>query len=193
VARLENGARFVDTRPGTAFAEAHVPGSLNVPLEDSFGSYVGWLVPFDTPLVLVADDAAARAEATVQLFRIGYDRVLGYLDGGIDAWAGLGRPVSSYTVTGLAELVRQAREDGGQILDVRQRSEWEAGHLPGSRHCFVGDLPSRLPELLGGGQLTVACASGYRSSMAASLLHAAGADVRLVAGGGVSDALRRLG
>jgi len=164
-----------------------------VPMDESFGSYVGWLVPFGTPLVLVAEDAAARAEAVVQLFRIGYDRVLGHLDGGVDAWEDAGRPVSSFPAVDLADLVTLARGDGGRILDVRQRAEWDAGHLPGSRHCFVGDLPSRLPELLGGGQLTVACASGYRSSMAASLLHAAGADVRLVAGGGVSDALRRLG
>jgi rhodanese-related sulfurtransferase len=188
---LEAGARLVDTRPGGPFARGHVPGSLSVPLEDSFGSYVGWLVPFGTPLVLVADDAGSRAEAAVQLFRIGVDRVLGYLDGGVDAWADAGRPVSSYPVAGLPELVTQAREDARRVLDVRQRAEWETGHLPGSRHCFVGDLPARLPELVGAGPLTVVCASGYRSSMAASLLHSAGATVRLVADGGVPDALRR--
>ena len=192
-AHVAAGARLVDAREGTAFATAHVPGSLNVPLEDSFASYVGWLVPFDTPIVLVAPDAEARAEATTQLFRIGYDRLLGYLDGGIDAWAASGRAVSSYPLASVEALVAEAREADGRVLDVRQQPEWDAGHLPGSRHCFVGDVPTRLPELLGTGEVVVACASGYRAAMAASLLHAAGARVRLVARGGVPNALRRTG
>lgn len=191
-ARVAAGARLVDAREGAAFARAHVPGSLNVPLEDSFASYVGWLVPFGTPVVLVAPDAEARSEASTQLFRIGYE-VRGYLDGDVDAWSGSGRPTSSYPVASVADLVAEVRDEPGRVLDVRQRGEWDAGHLPGSRHCFVGDVPARLPELVGGGEIVVACASGYRSAMAASLLHAAGARVRLVARGGVPNALRRTG
>lgn len=191
-AAVRAGARLVDGREGAAFAEAHVPGSLDVPLEDSFASYVGWLVPFGTPVVLVADEPAERAEAVVQLFRIGYD-VLGWLDGGVDAWRDSGRPTSSYPVATLDELVRQAASGATGILDVRQRSEWDAGHLPGSEHGFVGELPARLPGLIGRGPLTIACASGFRASIAASLLHGAGARVRLVARGGVPEALQRLG
>ena len=93
----------------------------------------------------------------------------------------------------MEDLVAEARDGSGRVLDVRQRAEWDAGHLPGSRHCFIGDVPARLPELLGTGEVVVACASGYRSAMAASLLHAAGARVRLVARGGVPNALRRIG
>jgi rhodanese-related sulfurtransferase len=78
-----------------------------------------------------------------------------------------------------------------RILDVRQRTEWEDGHLPGSRHRFVGDLPEHLPELARAGETLVTCASGYRASMAASLLDAAGGTVRVVTDGGVPDALRR--
>ena len=192
-AHVAAGARLVDAREGAAFAQAHVPGSLNVPLEDSFASYIGWLVPFGTPIVLVAPDAEARAEATTQLFRIGYDRVFGFLDGGIDAWAASGRSVSTYPLASVEDLVAEARDGSGRVLDVRQRAEWDAGHLPGSRHCFIGDVPARLPELQGTGEVVVACASGYRSAMAASLLHAAGARVRLVARGGVPNALRRMG
>lgn len=187
------GGRLVDAREGTAFAQGHVPGSLNVPLEDAFGSYVGWLVPFGTPIVLVAQDASATSEAATQLFRIGYDRILGRLDGSLDAWTTSGRPVSSYPVASLDDLVATAREDPASVLDVRQRAEWDAGHLPGSRHCFVGDVPSRMPELVGAGSTLVTCASGHRSAMAASLLQAAGVPVRLVANGGVPDALPRAG
>jgi glyoxylase-like metal-dependent hydrolase (beta-lactamase superfamily II)/rhodanese-related sulfurtransferase len=184
---LAGGTRLVDAREGAAFAQAHVTGSLNVPLEDSFGSYVGWLVPFGTPIVVIALDAAARSEIATQLFRIGFD-VHGYLDGGIDAWATTGGPVSSYPVATLDDLVAALP---GRILDVRQRTEWEAGHLQGSRHLFIGDLPEHLPELVRAGETLVTCASGHRASMAASLLDAAGGAIRVVADGGVPDALAR--
>jgi rhodanese-related sulfurtransferase len=183
----------VDARDGAAFAAGHVQGSLNSPLEGSFGSYVGWVVPFDTRIVLVADGPHDRAEATLQLFRIGYDRVVGYLDGGVDAWAGSGCPLATYPLATLEELVSEARGGGGRVLDVRQRREWDTGHLEGSRHCFVGDLPTRLHELGAAGELLVACASGHRSAIAASLLDAAGIPVRLLARGGVPDAMRALG
>lgn len=190
--RIAEGAAMVDGRAGEAFAAAHVPGALNVPLEASFGSYVGWLLPFGTRIVLVTDDEAARSEAAVQLWRIGFDAVEGYLDGGVDAWLGSGRETSSYPLASVADLVGAARVDASSILDVRQATEWDAGHLPGSRHCFVGDLPERISDLRDSEPLIVACASGYRSAMAASLLHAAGASVRLVARGGVPNALRHL-
>ena len=187
-----SGARLVDARPGADFAAAHVAGSLNVPLEDSFASYVGWLVPFGTPIALIADASDVVTEATTQLFRIGYE-VLGALDGGVDAWAASSRPVISYPVATVADVIEEARAGGGRILDVRQRAEWDAGHVPGSRHCFVGDLPLHLSDLASAEETIVACASGHRSAMAASLLDAAGASVRLVARGGVPNALRRMG
>ncbi|HZD80765.1 MAG TPA: rhodanese-like domain-containing protein, partial [Actinomycetota bacterium] len=128
-------------------------------------------------------------KAVLQLFRIGFERVLGHLEGGVEAWRASGREIASYPLVGVDELARSAAEDPERIMDVRQRDEWEAGHLPGTRHLFVGDLPGRLGELPTDVPLTVACASGYRASMAASLLARAGNPVRLVAEGGVPDAL----
>ena len=190
--RLERGARLVDARAGAAFASAHVPGSLNSPLEDTFASYVGWLVPFGTQIVLLADGADARAEATVQLFRIGYEPLAGYLDGGVDTWADSGRRLSAYPTATVDDLRAITEREAGRILDVRQRREWDEGHVEGSRHCFVGDLPTRLRELSGAGELVVACVSGHRSSIAASVLDAAGLPVRLVAEGGMPDLLPAL-
>jgi rhodanese-related sulfurtransferase len=129
----------------------------------------------------------------VQLFRIGFDDVPGYLDGGMDAWIASGRPTRSYPVATLDDLIGEARLGGRAILDVRQRNEWEQGHLPGSRHTFVGDLPRRIHELLGLDTVMVACATGHRSAIAASMLDAADVPVRLVARDGVPAALRRLG
>ncbi len=188
---LAAGAWLVDTRDGAAFAGAHVPASLNVPLEASFASYVGWLVPFGAPIALLVPDPAALLEASTQLFRIGYERLEGYVDGGIDAWRTSGRGIASYPTIEVGRLVDELdRGEAGDVVDVRQRSEWEAGHLDGSRHVFVGDVPDRLDEFDPTTRSTVVCASGYRSAMAASVLDRAGVPVRLVSRSGVPRALR---
>jgi rhodanese-related sulfurtransferase len=190
---LAAGARLVDVRDGAAFAERHVAGSLNVPLEPSFSSYVDWLVPFATPLVLSVADDEALEEACVQLRRIGWDAILGHLVGGVGAWAASGRATSSFPTVRVDQLVDELGADrAGEILDVRQDTEWDEGHLEGSTHVFVGDLPERLGGFDPRERQTVVCASGYRSSMAASLLDGAGVPVRLVARSGVPRALRSL-
>lgn len=190
--QLEGGAKLVDARDGAAFAAAHVAGSLSIPFEPSFASYVGWLLPFGMPVILLAPDGDVLADATMQLRRIGWDAIPGHLAGGIDAWQASGRATASYPAITLDGFVDELAEgDARDVLDVRQRSEWDAGHLEGSRHLFVGDLPEQLDQF-GSAPQTIVCASGYRSSMAASLLDGAGVDVRLVVGGGVPRALRLL-
>jgi rhodanese-related sulfurtransferase len=187
VTARDAGARVVDGRPRQAFAAAHIPGSLNVELLDSFASYVGWLVDFEAPLVLVLPDPVDEAadEAHVQLFRIGREQVAGVLDGGIDAWAAAGHPTSSYPTTTMAEVEREiARGNAPRLLDVRQPFEWrDEGTVAGSTTIFVADLADRLGEL-DGDAYTVLCKSGQRAAMAASLLDEAGTGVRLVARGG---------
>lgn len=190
---MRRGASLVDAREGAAYAAVHAPGSLNVPIAESFASYVGWLVPFGDEVVLVVPDHRALVDAATQLFRIGYDRVTGYLEGGIDGWGASGRDVRSYPTMSAQDLVEDIRRgEAGDVIDVRQRSEWEAGHLQGSRHVFVGDVPDRLDAFDRDAVNTVVCASGYRSAMAASVLDRAGVPVRLVARGGVPRALRLL-
>ena len=95
------GAHLVDGRPRADFAAGHVPGSLNIELGDTFASYVGWFVPFGAPVALVLPEPLDEAleEATVQLFRIGYDRVAGALAGGVAAWAASGAPLDAYPTT----------------------------------------------------------------------------------------------
>jgi hydroxyacylglutathione hydrolase len=192
-ALLEAGVRLVDARDGASFARAHVPGSLNVPLEESFASYVGWLLPFGAPVALLVPDDPALLEASTQLFRIGYEPVEGRLHGGIDAWRDSGREIASYPTVSVEDLLDElGRGEAPDVVDVRQRSEWDAGHLDGSRHVFVADVPARIGDLDRGRPLTIACASGYRSAMAASLLDRAGLPVRLVPRRGIPSALRRM-
>jgi len=182
---VTRGATLVDGRDRLAFAAGHVPGSINVELGADFASYVGWLVPFGKPVVLVLPDPAEEAavEAVTQLLRIGYDWVSGWLGGGgVDAWRAAGRELARYDVTALGDA---ASADDATILDVRQPNEWrDEGVIPGSRQIFVADLPARMAELPRDRPVTVICRSGYRASIAASLLDGAGFDVRLIARSG---------
>jgi hydroxyacylglutathione hydrolase len=191
-ARQEAGLWVVDTRWRVQFARAHIPGSVNVELGDTMGSYVGWIVPFGEPLILVLADhvEGSLEEAITQLLRIGYVRVEGYLQGGIEAWWADGRPLASYRVAGLDELCRSTRAGTvGNLLDVRQQTEWDEAHAADSQHIFVGDLLDHLGEVPRDKESWAICATGFRASMAASLLDRAGAPVRLVDGTGVSDFL----
>lgn len=182
------GAWLIDVRDRWAFAERHVRGSLNVELGDDLAAYVGWLVPFDAPLCLIVDDPAQEGETALELMRIGYDRVLGHLDGGIATWDEAGRAVGSFETTGWEELQAAARGEGAgpaRILDVRQPSEWAGGAIEGSRRVFVADLPDVVGTLEKDEPWIVACRTGVRAAIAASLLDAAGVPVRPVSDGGV--------
>jgi glyoxylase-like metal-dependent hydrolase (beta-lactamase superfamily II)/rhodanese-related sulfurtransferase len=191
VDRVTAGAWVVDGRPRGEFAAAHLPGSLNIELSETFAAYVGWLLPFDAPLVLVvpAPETEATSEAASQLHRIGFDHVLGVLGGGVDAWQQSGQQLSTYpTTTGQEVVDEQRRGEAGELLDVRQPIEWrDDGTVPGARTIFVGELPARLAELPRDRRITVLCRSGQRAAIAASLLAGAGFEVRLVAEGGAPD------
>jgi hydroxyacylglutathione hydrolase len=187
------GAWIVDGRWRVAFARAHVPGSINPELNDTFGSYVGWAVPFDAPIALVLPEPEEETlpAALTQLGRVGYDHVVGYLRGGVEAWRSAGFPVESYRVAGLEELCRAFRSGAaGHVLDVRQRTEWDTGHIPGSQHVFVGDLPARMGEIPRDGEVWTICATGHRAALATSMLDREGIQARLVEGTGVPDFLK---
>ena len=178
----------MDIRDRWSFAAAHVPGSINVELGDVFASFVGWVVPFGVPIVLVVPEGGDRygQDALTQLLRIGYERVGGYLAGGIPAWLATGRTARSYLAAEVDDLRRASATDAPpMVLDVRQPSEWAQGVIPGSVQLFVGDLPGRVDELPKDREIWIICRSGYRAAIAASLLDAAGNRVRPVVREGV--------
>ncbi|MGP1674333.1 MAG: rhodanese-like domain-containing protein, partial [Candidatus Limnocylindrales bacterium] len=188
---VEAGAVIVDGRSRADFAAGHVPAALNIELTDSFASYVGWFVAFRAPIVLVlpAPQEAALTEAATQLFRIGYDRIQGVLDGGIEAWVAGGARLDRYPVTTIA-ATRDALASGAHLhlLDVRDPFEWrDEGEVPGAIQLSLGDLPGRLDSLPRDAPMTVMCRTGSRASIAASMLDAADFDVQLVSIGGAPD------
>ncbi|HET7181693.1 MAG TPA: MBL fold metallo-hydrolase [Candidatus Limnocylindrales bacterium] len=188
------GATIVDARGRAAFAAGHIRGALNIELDGTFAGYVGWLLPFASKVLFVLPEGRpdALATATTELLRIGYEWVPGFLEGGMDAWATSGREVATYKTTTMREMhddraSGEGAEDGRVLLDVRQPIEWQQdGVVPGAERIFVADLPGRLGELPPGAPVTVFCKSGSRASIAASLLDAAGVDVRVVTEGGAA-------
>jgi glyoxylase-like metal-dependent hydrolase (beta-lactamase superfamily II)/rhodanese-related sulfurtransferase len=190
-AAVAAGAHLVDARARARFAASHLPGSVNIELNDTFASYVGWFVPFGAAVALVLPDPVPDAleEATIQLFRIGYDRIAGVLAGGLAAWEASGGTTESYPTTTIGALHAQALAGAsGYALDVRDPHEWrEDGVVPGAMRIPLGDLADQLASMPRDAPVTVMCKSGARASIAASLLDAAGVDVRLIARGGAPD------
>jgi hydroxyacylglutathione hydrolase len=183
------GAWVIDARDRTEFAAGHIPGSLNIELNEAFGTYVGWLAPFGARLVLVLPDPLDESapEAVSQLIRIGWDALAGQLTGGVEAWVAAGYPLRTYAVAAMRELFERRVRDGHaiRVLDVRQPAEWrDEGTIPDSLRIFVADLPARIGELSPDDELWVVCTTGHRAAIAASLLDRAQIPVRLVSRGG---------
>jgi hydroxyacylglutathione hydrolase len=177
----------VDLRPPAEHALAHIPGSVSIPAGSSFGTWLGWVVEPDRPLVLVLEDPADWDDAVRQALRVGYEQVQGHLRGGFAAWAESGGPLESsgrLTVDQLADRLAPGGDEAPVVIDVRQANEYADGHVPGAWHIAAGSLLDRLGDLPRDRPIVTMCASGYRSSVAASLLRRAGYhDVAWVASG----------
>jgi glyoxylase-like metal-dependent hydrolase (beta-lactamase superfamily II)/rhodanese-related sulfurtransferase len=184
VARLAGaGAWVVDVRPVKAFAAAHVPGSVSIPLRPQFASWLGWVVPGDVPLVFVLEDSQDREGLIRQARNIGYEDILGELEGGIDAWRAAGRPLETTPVL-------PAEQANGAIIDVRQQAEYAAGHIPGAGNVELGSIAD---AHLADGAVSVMCGHGERAMTAASLLARRGRGDVTVLTGGPEDWARRHG
>ncbi|HEU0113972.1 MAG TPA: rhodanese-like domain-containing protein, partial [Thermomicrobiales bacterium] len=181
-ARQAAGALVVDARPAAAFAAGHIPGAASVALGPNFAIWAGWLTPYDRDVTLVLGDDAEFEAARTELRRIGIDRVAGYMAGGMAAWTAAGKPVEMMATIEVVDLASELANY--RVLDVRDRTEWAAGHIPGAINAPAGDLAQGAPASDGTGPVAVVCSTGFRSTVAASLLQRRGArDVVNVAGG----------
>ena len=173
--RIDAGEWVVDLRARRAFAAGHVAGTLSFDLDGSFATYLGWLIPWSTPLTLLGQTAEQVAEAQRELVRIGIDRPAAAATGRPGDWAG-GGALRSYPVADFADLESVRRHRPVVILDVRRDQEWDASHISGAIHIPLHQLPARLAEVPAG-EVWVHCEAGYRASVAASFLDAAGRTV----------------
>ncbi len=179
------GVAVIDTRDAAAYGGAHIPGSLNIGFEKQLANWVGMSVAPGTKLLLVAADRERASAMRLELFRIGYDDILGHLAGGMAAWTVSGRPVASLPQMSVHALAAALDGDAPPLLlDVRTEAEWEDGHVAKALHRPFADILERGPDVCLTGPVAVICGSGYRSNIIGSALARAGcADVRSVAGG----------
>jgi hydroxyacylglutathione hydrolase len=176
--RIHAGEWVVDLRSRTAYARAHLAGTVNLEVGDSFATYLGWTLPWGTPVTLVGDTPQEVAEAQRQMVRIGIDRPAGAADGAINVW-GAGGEVRSYSTATFADLADAHEAGDVVILDVRRDDEWAEGSIYGAVHIPLHDLEARMGEVPDA-ELWVHCASGYRASIAGSLLDRAGRTVTVI-------------
>lgn len=191
-AGLEHGIPLVDGRSRSAFAREHIPGALNIELDSAFSTYVGWLLPFNQPLMLLIEDEEGRREAAVQLIRIGYEQFEGYLDGGLSAWKAAALPTEAFELIDVETLYRRWQKHTPMtILDVRRDEEWRAGHIPHAEHLHLAEMPQRIDEVPHDEPVSLICRTGHRAEIAASMLAATGRTVIAVGQGGMADWIER--
>jgi hydroxyacylglutathione hydrolase len=176
----DDGGIVLDVRPVPDYAAGHLPDAVSIPLRAQFATWLGWLISPDSALVVVRNPDQDPDEVAWQALKIGYERLVGELDGGMPSWVAAGQPVWS------TELVTPEAIQGRQLLDVRQDSEFRSGHLPDATHVELGALAAAA-DRLAPGPTVLMCGHGERAAGAASLLERAGHHHLAVLVGGPDD------
>ena len=178
------GSVILDVRSPDAFGGAHIPGSFNIGAGPNLSLWAGWVLPYEGDIFVVGDDSSSDLEdVRKSLVRVGHDRIAGHLQGGINAWIAAGFELAHLPQISVREL-HEAVSHGRTVLDVRSPGEWKVGHIASALHIPLGDLSQRLGDLSHSKPLDVICGSGYRSSIACSILQKTGfSEIRNTIGG----------
>lgn len=181
---IEDGVPALDVRSPEQFAASHVPRSINIALSGQFASWAGSLLGLKSRPVLIGDGPEMLAEARVRLARVGIEDIYGYLRDGVSGWKAAGLALSTIKQITVTELNRRLSEQKLHVVDVRRSSEWETGHLEAAELWPLDRFREALPSLDHSAAIAVHCKSGYRSTIACSLLMRSGyRDVVNVVGG----------
>ncbi len=173
-ALLESETMVIDTRPAASFAAKHIPGTINVPA-NLLNTWAGWFVDYERPIYLIADSTAV-SEAVHDLVAIGIDKIAGYFETAvIDTLTKTGITPQTYKVATPDKLSEKMLNGDVLVVDVRNQTEWDEGHIPGARHVMLGYLMEHADEIVNGLPIVVQCRSGSRSAIGASILQAKGA------------------
>ena len=180
------GAQILDVRDAAEYAKGHLSGSINIGLGGQYATWAGTVLDRAKPIVIIAEPGREQ-EAAVRLGRIGFDHVKGYLQGGMEALAArpdlLGR-TERVSAPMMAEELASA--DPPLLLDIRNPREWATEHIAGSVNIPLNHLQERIAEIPRDRRIAVHCAGGYRSSIAASILHRSGITNLIEMAGGLA-------
>ncbi len=183
--QIVNGAIILDTRDTAAFGGVHIPGSINIGLASQTANWIGMVIEPEANLILIVSDEKVYDQMRIQLHRIGYDNIVGYLYGGIAAWQEAGYSIEHLWQISAAKLREKLKgRDHEHLLDVRTQAEWESGHIKAARHFPLPEILKQAPALPKEEEIIVACGMGYRGNIAASYLRGKGfKHVHSLAGG----------
>jgi len=170
--KIKAGATVLDLRSKEAFASAHIPNSISIPMTPQVSTWAGWILPYPNPIVLVLEEEEHLESAVKQLLRIGYDAIAGFLKGGIREWEISGYDLSSLHALSAKELHKDL--DNRFVLDIRSQGEWDNGHIQGAHFLYGGEILERMVEVPKDRDVAVICGSGFRASVVSSLLKRAG-------------------
>ena len=173
----ETGAMILDTRHAETFAIGFVPNSINIGIDGNFAPWVGALIPDIKQEILLVTDPGREKEVVTRLARVGYDFVIGYLDGGFDAWKNAGLETDQIEQVSVTELAERIQNDKNlHVLDVRKESEFFSEHVQNAENAPLDDVNSSMTQVDKNKTYYVHCAGGYRSMIFASILRARGYD-----------------
>ncbi len=180
---------LLDTRPAAEFTEGFIPGSVFIGLEGRFAEWAGSLLPFDKPIILITP-VGMEKETNIRLSRVGFDKMIGYLDGGFETWKNAGEKIDLIISVEADELIMDLPHDPNlTVVDVRRETEFADGHLPDALNLPLSDMIdiAELAQFEDHQNLYVHCAGGYRSVIASSLLKRQGVhNLRNIEGGWAS-------
>ena len=185
VAANETGAMLLDTRDAESFAKGFVPNAINIGIDGNFAPWVGALIPDIRQEILLITEPGREKEVVTRLARVGYDYVIGYLDGGFDAWKKAGMETDVIQRVDAAELGnRLQRGEHLNILDVRKASEYFSEHVVDAENAPLDFINDSMAQVDKNKTYFVHCAGGYRSMIFASILRARGFDNLIEVRGG---------
>ena len=161
----KDGVKVIDSRDSKVYAKGFIPGSLNIQNNNSLSTWMGWVLNYEEPFMIVAAEKEME-EITRKLMRIGLDNIHGF----ITDVNSLDVALETADVIDINEFKTYLNKEDVQVIDVRGESEYNINHIDGADHIFVGTLEDNLDKVSKDKQLVVHCQSGYRSTMACSIL-----------------------
>jgi hydroxyacylglutathione hydrolase len=166
---MKEGAQVLDVRNPASFSGGHIPGSYNV-WREGVPLFAGWILTYDAPLIIIDEDTRTITDVLLYLARMGYDSIAGHLGGGFTSWYKSGHPLNTVSTWSVHDL-KAALDTDIFLLDVRERSNWnEDGFIEGAHNIFVGEVAHRLRDIPQDAPTIIYCDSGFKTSVAASIL-----------------------